>query len=273
MDINIEKITEKLVLMAIEYGPKLAMAIVTLIIGLWVVGVATNAIKRIMEKKDVDPSLRGFLTSLCRMLFKAILFISVLGMVGVKTTSLIAILGAAGLAVGLALKDSLGNFAASVMILVFRPYKVGDLVELEGTIGTVQHIQIFCTILNTPGHKKVIIPNGKIVTNKIINISDDPIIRIDHTIGIGYGDDIKKAKKVLMDVLEKDKRILSDPAPYVGVSELADSSVNFVFRPWVKNEDYWDVYFDTLEAAKLALDENGISIPFPQRDVHIKKDL
>lgn len=273
MNFDVNALIESATAYAIKMAPGIAMAIITYIVGSWVIKIINSSIAKIMEKKAVDKSLRSFLSSMLSMLLKAILIITVLGMLGVKTTSLIAILGAAGVAIGLALKDSLGNFAASVMILIFRPYKIGDLVELEGTVGNVKDIQVFCTVIETPDKKTVIIPNGKIITGKIINMSEEPIIRIDHTIGIGYGDDIKKAKQVLMDVLQKDDRVLKDPAPYVGVGELGDSSVNFVFRPWVKNEHYWDVYFDSLEAAKLALDANGISIPFPQRDVHVIKDL
>ncbi len=270
---NIEGLIASATAYAIKMAPGLIMAIMTYMIGSWVIKIINSSVAKIMEKKNVDKSLRGFMASMLSMLLKAMLIITVLGMLGVKTTSLVAILGAAGVAIGLALKDSLGNFAASVMILIFRPYKVGDLVELDGTVGNVKDIQVFCTVVETADKKTVIIPNGKIITGKITNMSEQPIIRIDHVIGIGYSDDIKKAKQVLLDVLVNDERVLKDPAPYVGVGELAESSVNFVFRPWVKNENYWDVYFDSLEAAKLALDANGISIPFPQRDVHITKDL
>ena len=200
---------------------------------------------------------------------KGLLLISVASMVGIATTSFVAVLGAAGLAIGLALQGSLSNFAGGVLILIFKPFKVGDLIEGGGHLGVVKEIQIFNTILTTADNRRVIIPNGVLSNNSLININVEPTRRVDFVFGIGYGDDIKKTKEILQRLADADSRVLKDPAPTIVLSELADSSVNFTVRLWVNTADYWGVYFDTHEAVKVAFDAEGISIPFPQQDVHM----
>ena len=250
------------------YAPKALMALVVLILGLWVIGMITKAMVRVMRKREVDPSLIPFLKGLTSTLLKVMLVISVIQMVGVETTSFIAVLGAAGLAVGMALSGTLQNFAGGVMILVFKPYKVGDFIEAQGHSGTVNSIQIFNTVLKTPDNKTVILPNAPVSTGALVNYSTEAQRRVDLAFGIGYGDDIDKARSVLDEVIAADQRILKDPAPFVAVSELADSSVNFAVRLWVNAGDYWGVHFDTIETVKKRFDVGGISIPFPQMDVH-----
>ena len=250
------------------YAPKALMALVVLILGLWVIGMITKAMVRVMRKREVDPSLIPFLKVLTSTLLKVMLVISVIQMVGVETTSFIAVLGAAGLAVGMALSGTLQNFAGGVMILVFKPYKVGDYIEAQGHSGTVNSIQIFNTVLKTPDNKTVILPNAPVSTGALVNYSTEAQRRVDLAFGIGYGDDIDKARSVLDEVIAADQRILKDPAPFVAVSELADSSVNFAVRLWVNAGDYWGVHFDTIETVKKRFDAGGISIPFPQMDVH-----
>lgn len=253
------------------YGPQVVLALVTLVIGFSLVNMFSKVVKKAMEKKEFDKSLSTFLVSLIRISLKVMVLISVAGMVGIQTTSFIAILGAAGLAVGLALKGSLENFAGSVLILVFKPFRVGHVIEVDGRMGEVKDIQIFSTVIRTVDNKTVIIPNGGLASGTIINLSTEPIRRIDLKFGIGYDDDLKKAKDILKEIITSDTRVLTEPAPNVAVSELGDSSVNFVFRPWVKTEDYWAVYFDMVEKVKLTFDKEGISIPFPQQDIHIKE--
>ena len=256
--------------MALEYAPTLALAIVTLIIGLWIINAFVKFLKRTMTKKETDPSLIPFMGSLANVILKAMLLISVASMVGIQTTSFIAVLGAAGLAVGLALQGSLGNFAGGVLILIFKPFKVGDVIEAQGFLGSVSGIQIFNTILHTPDNKKIILPNGPLSSGPITNYSAEELRRVDLLFGIGYGDDIKKAKDILAKIISEDSRILSEPAaPFIAVKELADSSVNFAVRVWAKAGDYWGIYFDMQEKVKLTFDKEGISIPFPQTDVHL----
>ena len=269
---DMNKYMDTVINMCIKYGPQLILALVTLVVGLWIINKFCATLGKRLESKGFDPSLRGFLLSLLSIGFKAILLLSVAGMVGIKTTSFVAILGAAGLAVGLALQGSLANFAGSVLILIFRPFKVGDVLEVEGKVGTVKDIQMFATVVVTLDNKTVIIPNGTLAGGTIVNLSAQPIRRITLTFGIGYGDDLKKAKEILEKIMKEDTRVLQDPAPMAAVEELADSSVNFTFRPWVKSEDYWDVYFDMIEKVKLTFDAEGISIPFPQHDVHLYKE-
>jgi small conductance mechanosensitive channel len=225
--------------------------------------------EKTMKHQNVDESLRGFLESLVGVLLKVLIILSVASMVGVQTTSFIAIIGAAGLALGFALQGSLGNFAGGVLILFFKPFRVGDVIEAQGYKGEVKKIQIFNTIIHTPDKKMIIIPNGGLSNGSLINYSSEPNRRIDMVFGIGYGDDIKKAKKVLQDLMKEDKRILKDPQPVILLGELAENSVNLYCRPWCKNADYWDVYFDLQEKGKLAFDKEKISIPYPQRDIHI----
>ena len=256
----------------IQYAPKVLLAIITLVIGLWVIKFIVKGIKKGLEKSKVDESLKKFLTSLFSTLLKILLFISVASMIGIETTSFVAIMGAAGLAIGFALQGSLGNFAGGVLILLFKPFKVGDFIDAQGYMGSVKAIQIFNTILKTPDNKTIIIPNGGLSSGSITNFSTEPTRRVDMTFGIGYGDDLKKAKEALNNIVNADSRVLKDPAPMVVVSELADSSVNFAVRVWVNAADYWGVFFDTHETVKLEFDKKGISIPFPQQDIHLFKE-
>jgi small conductance mechanosensitive channel len=267
---NFEGILNSLYDLAIKYGLKVLMAIITLIIGFWIIRLIMKAIGKNMDKRGVEPTLRKFLYSILSILLKIMLIISVISMVGVEMTSFVAILAAAGLAVGLALSGTLQNFAGGVMLILFKPFKVGDFIEAQGYMGTVSEIQIFNTILKTVDNKTIIIPNGGLSTSAMTNFSTEPQRRVDFTFGIGYSDDIDKAKKVMEGVIAGDKRILKDPAePFIAVSELADSSVNFAVRVWVNAADYWGVFFDITEGVKKAFDNEGISIPFPQTDVHL----
>ena len=222
-----------------------------------------------MEKRKIDDSLKPFIKSLTSALLKTLLVITVLGMLGVEMTSFIAILGAAGLAVGMALSGTLQNFAGGVMLLIFKPFKVGDFIEAQGYAGVVKEIQIFNTIITTGDNKTIIIPNGGLSTSSMVNYSTMPTRRVDWTFGIGYGDDVDKAKEVLKKLLSEDARILKDPEPFIAVSELADSSVNFVVRAWVNGADYWGVFFDMNEKVYKTFDKEGLNIPYPQMDVHI----
>jgi small conductance mechanosensitive channel len=249
--------------------PQFLWAIVALLVGLWIIKLILKATNKAMEKGNVDASLRKFLNSLIGIGLKVLLLISVASMLGIATTSFIAVIGAAGLAVGLALQGSLANFAGGVLILLFKPFKVGDVIESQGHTGKVAEIQVFNTILKTPDNKTIIVPNGAVSNGSIVNYSTEAERRVDMTFGIGYEDDIQKAKDILLDLLEEDNRILKNPVPQVLLSELADSSVNFAVRAWVKGSDYWDVYFDMQEKVKKAFDANNISIPYPQHDVHL----
>ena len=269
MEQTIEKYGDQLVGLALEYGPKLVLALITLIIGLWIIKMVVRGIDSVMVSRNLDESLRPFLKSLLSNLFKALLFISVISMVGVEMTSFIAILGAAGLAVGMALSGTLQNFAGGVMILIFKPFQVGHFIEAQGYSGTVKEIQIFNTILTTPDNKTIIIPNGGLATSSMINYSAQETRRVDFEFGIGYGDDISKAKQVLLELIKLDERIKADPEPFVAVKALADSSVNLVVRVWCDSGDYWGIFFDMQENVKNAFDSAGINIPFPQRDVHL----
>jgi len=256
-----------------EHGPGIAsnifLALLTLVIGRWVAGLMRRFLRRVLESRKVDATLSSFLCSILYMAVMTMVVISALGAAGINTTSFVAVLGAAGLAIGLALQGSLGNFASGVLIILFRPFKVGDFVEVSGTSGVVLEVQVFATTLKTGDNKKITVPNGSITSGNIVNYSANPTRRIDMVFGIGYDDDIKAAKELFERVLAEEDRILPDPAPKIAVSELADSSVNFIIRPWVKSEDYWDVRFDLTEKLKLECDKAGISIPYPQRDVHL----
>ena len=266
---QLEALSMKAYELGLEYAPKLALAILTLIIGLWIISGIRKLLQASMKKSKVDPTLVPFLTSLASWVLKVLLFISVASMIGIATTSFIAVLGAAGLAIGLALQGSLANFAGGVLVMIFKPYKVGDLIESQGHLGVVKEVQIFNTILLSPQSKRVIIPNGAVSNGSIINYTIEGKIRVDLTIGVSYDADIDQTKAVLMDVLTNNDKVMQDPAPFVGVAEMADSSVNFVVRPHCAPEHYWDVYFSVNEAMKKALDKNAIAIPFPQRDVHL----
>jgi small conductance mechanosensitive channel len=249
---------------------KFILAIVVLIVGLIVIRWITRALVRFMKKSNVNPSLIPFLKALTNLMLKAMLVISVMGMVGIQMTSFIAVLGAIGLAVGLALQGTLQNFAGGVMILLFKPYEVGHFIEAQGYMGTVKEIQIFTTVLNTPDNRKVIIPNSPLATGSITNFSAMPTRRIDFSFGIGYSDDIDKAKEILLKMAQNDDRVLKeDNPPAVMVDSLGDSSVNLKLRTWVRSEDYWSLFFDITENVKKQFDGAQISIPFPQRDVHL----
>ncbi len=261
---------EKGISLAIEYGLNLALAILTLVVGMFIINSFVRFLKKTMNKRGVDPSLVPFTSSLVGTLLKVMLLVSVASMVGIETTSFIAVLGAAGLAVGLALQGSLANFAGGVLILLFKPFKVGDVIETQGFTGVVQSIQIFNTIMNTFDNKKIIIPNGAVSSGPITNYSAEEFRRVDMEFGIGYDDDIKKSKDILSKLIAADNRILQEPAkPFIALKELGESSVNFTVRVWAKAEDYWGIFFDMQENVKLTFDKEGISIPFPQRDVHL----
>ena len=268
---DVSKYYDQVISLAIDYSPKLIMAIVTLFIGFWVIKRLVNVLEAGLNAKQVDQPLVYFLGNLANILFKGLLIISVASMIGIETASFIAAFGAAGLAIGLALQGSLGNFAGGVLILFFKPYKIGDLIEAQGHLGVVKEIQIFNTILTSPTNKRIIIPNGAMSNGSIVNFTSEGVLRVDLVVGVSYDADIKQAKEVLENILKNDDRVLKDPAYTVAVSELADSSVNFVVRPFVNVADYWGVYFDVTEKAKLELDAANISIPYPQRDVHLYK--
>lgn len=262
---------DKAIELFMAYAPKFVLAIITLIIGLWIIRAVVNVTKKTLEKTKTDKTLIPFITSLISWMLKLLLFISVASMIGIATTSFIAVLGAAGLAIGLALQGSLANFAGGVLILIFKPYGVGDLVEAQGYLGVVKEVQIFNTILLTPNNKQVIIPNGVMSNGCITNYSAEGKLRVDLVIGIAYESDVSKAKNLLLNMMTENPEILKEPAPFVAVSELADSSVNLIVRPWCEFNDYWSVYFATMEKAKDLLEKNGISIPFPQQDIHVHK--
>ncbi len=269
MEEKLEEYTQLAIEMTMAYAPKLLLAILTLIIGFWLINRFLGMMDRVMQARSTEPTLQKFLHSLLSILFKALLLISAASMVGIETTSFIAVLGAAGLAVGLALQGSLANFAGGVLVLLFKPFKVGDFIEGAGVMGVVREIQIFNTIMTTPDNKRIIVPNGKLSNDVITNFSAESTRRVDMIFGIGYGDDVLKAKSVLQDLLNEDERVLKDPASEIYVKELGDSSVNFVVRAWVNASDYWPFFFAMQERVKLRFDQDGISIPFPQRDVHL----
>lgn len=247
----------------------IAVAIAILVGGIWIAKRIKGYISSTMQKREVDALLASFTSNIAYVAMVAFVIIAALGQLGIQTTSFVAIIGAAGLAIGLSLQGSLANFASGVMIIAFRPFKVGDFIEAGGVAGVVEGIQIFSTQMRTGDNKAVIIPNSNITGGNITNYSAKDTRRVDLVFGIGYDDDIKKAKDILIELADSDERILKDPETVVAVSELADSSVNFVVRPWVKTADYWAVYFDLTEAVKLRFDKEGISIPYPQQDVHM----
>lgn len=264
-----EDTVQKIYDLAMLYGVKVIAAIAIFIIGRWVAIGFRSLTTKLMDKRSVDPTITGFVANLTYMALLVFVIIAALGQLGIQTTSFIAILGAAGLAIGLALQGSLSNFASGFLMIIFKPFKVGDYIEAAGVAGTVESIQIFTTTLKTPDNKTVIVPNSSVTGDNIVNWTLKGTRRVDMVFGIGYDDDIDKAKQIMADVLGKDDRILKDPAIQIAVSELADSSVNFVVRPWVSIENYWGVYFDAMENIKKAFDEGGVSIPYPQRDVHM----
>jgi len=261
--------SDRLVEIAVTYGGQLLLALITLVVGLWLIGKLVKVLKRIFEMRSFEQTLQSFLIHLITIMLKVLLLISVVTMVGVQMTSFIAILGAAGLAFGLALSGTLQNFAGGVMLLIYKPFKVGDYIDAQGSAGTVAEIQIFHTILKTIDNKTIVIPNGGLSNSTMTNFSTEPLRRVDLTFGIRYSENIAKARQIMLDVINSDKRIHQDPAPFVGVISLGESSVNLVTRVWVDTPDYWDVFFSMNENVKNEFDNQGIVIPFPQRDVHL----
>jgi small conductance mechanosensitive channel len=266
---NVEAYYGKAIELLMSYGPKLLLAIVVLLIGLWLIKVLVKFIRKAMEAGGTDASLQKFLLSLISILLKALLLISVASMIGIATTSFVAILGAAGLAIGMALSGNLSNFAGGVLILFLKPFKVGDFINAQGHAGVVHEIQVFHTILKTPDNKTIIIPNGALSNGSIINFSTESQRRVDLTFGVSYQDDIKKAREVLQQAVNSDPKVLKSPAPEILVSQLGNNAVNFEARAWCKTDDYWDVYFKMHENVKLAFDKAGVSIPFAQQDIHV----
>lgn len=267
---KLDFIVKKGIELAFEHGPRIIGALVVLVVGIYVAKFLERIAGKMMRKSKVEESLLYFVKGLLGALLKTLVVITFLGMVGVQVTSFIAILGAVGLAVGMALSGTLQNFAGGVIILLFKPFKVGDLIEAQGHLGTVKEIKIFVTVLLTPENKTVIVPNGPLSNGDLINYTTQGKIRVDLLMGISYSADIKKAKEVLLEVMNKHPKVLQDPKPFVGVFELGDSSVNLAVRPYSAPQDYWEVYFDIYEAGKIALDDNNIEIPFPQMDLHVK---
>jgi len=272
MEINIEKVegyAQMLGEMSLTFGVQFLLAIVVYFIGNFIISKVIAVFELSLNKKQVEVTLHQFLTSILKTALKAVQIIVLASMIGIQTASFIAILGAAGLAIGLALQGSLANFAGGVLILLFRPFKNGDAIDAQGHVGTVEEIQIFNTILKTFDNKRIIIPNALLSNGCVTNINVNGTRRVDLVFGIGYDDDIVKAKALLKSIIESDERILKDETNDIWVGEHGDSSVNLFVRPWVKSADYWGVYFGLMERVKLAFDQEGISIPFPQRDVHM----
>jgi small conductance mechanosensitive channel len=263
-----EETIKELQSLVAAYGLKVLGAIATLVIGVWIARWLARIAGKVLDKRSVDPTLTKFASSLVKITLITFVIISAISQVGIETTSFVAVIGAAGLAVGFALQGSLSNFASGVMLIIFKPIKVGDYIEGGGAAGSVEVIGIFVTTLVTPDNKVIYIPNSGLTGSNIVNYSAKDTRRVDMVFGIGYSDDIDKAKSAIQAVLGADSRILKDPAPQIVVSELADSSVNFNVRPWVNSADYWGVYFDVTEQIKKQFDEQNISIPFPQRDIH-----
>ncbi len=258
--------------LALEYGPKLIGAIVVLIVGLWIIRLIMKALSKAFNKSKMDTQLKSFLISLISALLKIMLIVSFLGMLGIEMTSFVAILGAAGLAIGMALSGALQNFAGGVMILLFKPFKVGDVLEAQGHTGIVKEIQIFNTILKSFDNKIIIIPNGDLSKSAMVNYSEENTRRVDWTFGVGYDTDADAVKQTIKELCDADERILKDPALFIALSELADSSVNFTVRAWVNSADYWDVFFSMNEKIYKTFNQKGISIPFPQMDVHVHNE-
>lgn len=253
----------------ISYLPSIIAALVILILGLRVIKLIVGRIRKVMEKREVDPGVRGFTLSILGVVLKILLFIVIITKLGVETTSFAAILAAAGLAIGLALQGSLSNFAGGVLIIILKPFRVGDFIDAQGESGTVNEITIFYTFLTTVDYQRVVIPNGQLSNNKVVNYSTEPIRRDAMAVGISYDSDIKKAREVLLNIVNSDERTLKDPEPVVVVTGLGDNSVDLSLRFWTKTEDYWALNFDTQEKLKTELEDAGISFPFPQRDVHL----
>jgi len=267
--------SERIVALAQEwmalYGLKVIGAVVILVVGRIAAGITRSILRALMTKSKVDPTLISFVTSVTYVGIMVFVVIGAIAKLGMQTASFVAVFGAAGLAIGLAMQGSLANFASGVLMLIFKPIKIGDFIEAGGATGAVNEIGIFTTVMTTPDNKKIIVPNAGITGSNIINYTAQETRRVDIVAGVGYGDDLDKVRKVLEGIMAEDDRILKEPAPTIAVVELGDSSVNFVVRPWVKTADYWDVFFATQEKIKKQFDAEGISIPFPQQDVHLHK--
>ncbi|WP_220719805.1 small-conductance mechanosensitive channel MscS [Agarivorans litoreus] len=255
----------------IEYAINIAAAIAILFVGMIVARIMASSVEKLMNARNLDTTISHFVGSMVKYIIIAFVIIAALSRIGIQTASFVAIIGAAGLAVGLALQGSLSNFAAGVLIIGFRPFKAGDYVEIAGTAGSVASVQIFTTVLKTPDNKQIVVPNGAVLGGNIVNYSTHPTRRVDLVVGVSYNSDLAQTKAILREVCEADPRVLKDQDITIGVKELADSSVNLVVRPWVNSADYWGVYFDLNENIKVALDNAGIEIPFPQMDVHLDK--
>ena len=268
-NINASELTDQAISLVMTYAPKLLLAIITLIVGLWLINRFVGILDKKLGKKD--PTLNKFLCGLLSAVMKVMLLISVASMIGIETTSFIAVIGAVGLAIGLALQGSLANFAGGVLILIFKPFKVGDTIEAQGFLGAVAEIQILYTVVNTFDNRRIVIPNGSLSNATLVNVSIYEKRRCDMTFGIHYDDDIDKAKAILQRLFEEDGRSLKEPAPRICVGSLGDNSVNLMFRPWVATDDLWPYYWDMQEKVKKAYDNEGITIPYPQRDVHVYK--
>jgi len=267
--VEMQDLLGRIITLITDWGLKVLGAVVVLIVGRMVAKATRKAVRRALERGKMDPTLVPFVSSLVYYLVMAFVLIAVLGMVGIETASMIAVLGAAGLAVGLALQGTMSNFASGVMLLIFRPFYKGDFIEAAGVAGSVDTVGIFTTTLNTPDNVRIVLPNGTVWGQTIKNYATNPTRRVDLVMGISYDDDIGAAMETINRVLDSEPRVLKDPAPTVAVSELADSSVNFVVRPWCAKEDYWGVYFDLTRALKEELEKSGCSIPYPQTDVHL----
>jgi len=265
----VENIVGKLSEWFAFYGLKVVAAVLILMVGRWAAGTVKKVVNKIMTKRNLDPIIKSFVGHLVYIALIAFVILAALGQLGIQTTSFIAVIGAAGLAIGLALQGSLANFAAGFLMILFRPFKAGDFIEGAGVAGTVEEIQVFNTLLKTPDNKRIIVPNAKLTGDNIINYSSKETRRVDFVFGVGYDDDLQNVKRVLSELVGADQRILTDPAPTIGVMELADSSVNLAVRVWVNASDYWNVFFDMMEKVKIRFDSEGISIPYPQQDVHI----
>lgn len=252
-----------------KYGPDIVLAIITLIVGLWIIKMISRTVRKVLTKREFDASLTPFLVTLLNIALKAALVVSVIDMVGIEVTSFVAIIGAAGLAVGLALQGTLQNFAGGVIILILKPFKVGDVIDAKGYLGTVKEIQIFYTIINTFDKKVVYIPNGSLANSDMTNISKEEERRNEWKFGIAYGDDVDKAKELIKKMIDEDERILKEPEPFIALHSLGDSSVNIVVRTWSKADNLWPVYFDMNEKVYKEFPKHGLNIPFPQMDVHV----
>ena len=270
-NVAVSKYTDMAITYASEYGLKIVAAILIFVIGKWAVKKITTVTKTLMTRAKVDTTLVEFAESLIYFVLLLMVIFASLNALGINTTSFLAVFGAAGLAIGLALQGSLANVGAAVLIIIFRPFKVGDFVEAGGATGTVEDVNLFSTIIAPLDNRTVIVPNAAIIGGNITNYSMKPQRRVDHVFGIGYDDDLRLAKNTLMEIMANDSRILQDPAPFVAVSELGNNSVDFTTRAWVETADYWDVYFEIIEKVKLTFDEKGISFPYPQMDVHLDK--